>query len=386
MIPTISKKDLYYGFLHLLVSFTSICVITMIVGFNLPAAFLFAGFGTLVFHYCTKNKLASIMGVSGSYIGGMIYVSTTYGLPYAIGGVFLSGIIYGIFALLFKFKGQKILSLFPKWLLHTIVLMIGLNLIPIGVNMISGHYVIGLVTALLVTILSLNNKTKMFSMPLTIVVMTVVFGLINGFDLSALSTPLSLEFITPQFNLAAFFSIAVIAIAVCCGELLGDIENTGSIQGIDAFKEVGADKVCLGNALSNFMSGLFGGMPVTSYSENASFLLQSGYKNPNAQLITGGLFIVLAFCTPILKLVMLIPPVVLGGIALYLYCLITMNAARNFGRYLKDDNKLIISTLMIFIFYLQFSINGVIISSIAVSTLFGILLNYIMDRKGEKNS
>ena len=78
------KNILLMGLNHLLVAFTSIVVITRILGFNLPIAFLFAGIGTLVFHAVTKNKMPVILGVSGLYVGGILYASQTFGVEYAM--------------------------------------------------------------------------------------------------------------------------------------------------------------------------------------------------------------------------------------------------------------------------------------------------------------
>lgn len=106
-------KVILIGLMHLLVSFTSIVVVTSILGFNLPLAFLFAGIGTIVFHIVTKNKIPVTLGTSGLYVGSILFVASTYGVSYAHGGIIMAGLIYIAFAMV-MFKWQdKVIKFFP---------------------------------------------------------------------------------------------------------------------------------------------------------------------------------------------------------------------------------------------------------------------------------
>jgi uracil permease len=376
-------KNIYYGALHTLVAFTSIVVVTNIVGFNLANSFLFVGVGTLIFHLVTKNKIASVMGVSGSYIAGMIYVTKNFGLAYTLGGVIISAIMYILFSLImFKYQ-NKLLKYFPDWILSIAVMMIGLTLIPIGKTMIMGNILIGLIALVVTALISLfgKNKISMFAVPIGILVATTVLALTTGIDLTPLSATHSLQFIVPKFNLASLTAIGIIGFTVLL-ELLGDVKNTGSCMKKDLFKEVGVGKIALGNGLASLISGFGSSLPITTYSENASFLLLSGYTNPTAQIITSIIFILLSFINPLLNLISLIPSFALGGVALFLYAMITINAIRDLAKteILKNKREFTIISIMLSMFFIDFAIGGVTISSVAIATIVGLLLNAFLPK------
>lgn len=377
-------NNAYYGLLHTLVAFTSIVVVSRIVGFNLANSFLFVGIGTLILHLFTKNKIASLMGISGSYIGGMIYVTKTFGIEYTLGGVIVSGIIYVIFGLLMLKWQDKILKYMPNWLLSVAVMLIGLTLIPIGVSMTSTNMSVGLIALTVTALISLfgNKKINMFAIPIGILVATVFKLSIFGLDTSVLNQTFTYQFFIPKFNLASLTAVGIIGLPVIF-ELLGDTKNTSSCMNKDLFKEVGVGKIALGNGLGSIISGLGGSLPVTSYSENNGFLLLSGYTNPNAQIFSSIFFILLSVATPLIKYAMLIPSEVLGGIALYLYALITINSIKDLAEtsILSYKREFTIITVMVAMFFLPFAINGIVISSVATSVIVGLILNLIIPKK-----
>ena len=101
-----SLKNIGYSFVFMLINITSITVITSLTGLNMPMAFIASGLATLLFHKLTHNKIPSFIGMSGTFVGSMIAVSSTQGVEYALGGVVMAGVCYLLMALAF-FKFQK---------------------------------------------------------------------------------------------------------------------------------------------------------------------------------------------------------------------------------------------------------------------------------------
>ena len=97
MKELVRKKKIGYSFVFMLINITSITVITSLTGLNLRMAFIASGIATLLFHKLTKNKIPSFIGMSGSFVGGMIAVSQSQGVEYALGGVIGGGITYASF-------------------------------------------------------------------------------------------------------------------------------------------------------------------------------------------------------------------------------------------------------------------------------------------------
>lgn len=384
-IGKIDLKTVFVGFLHFLVAFTSITVVTRIVGFNLPNAFLFAGISTIIFHLLTKNKLPITMGVSGLYIGGILYVAQNMGVEYAFGGIIVAGLIYILFGLAMFLWQDKVLKLFPDWFLSIVVLLIALTLLPIGVSLVKSSMLVGL-SALLVTAIAdifLNKKYSIFAMPLGIFVGTIVAYFTIGLDFTLLTQTMALSFVIPKFSISAILSISIIAIAVIF-EMLGDSKNVGDIIGINIFKEVGLGRISIGNGLGTILGGLGSSNAYTTYSENTAFVLLSRYYNPTAQLFTALFFIGIAFLTPVSQFIMILPLEAFGGVVTYLFSMIAVNSIKqivNSGINLNEDKAVFgIMSLMISISFLSFIISGVSISSVAVATLVGLILNIILTK------
>lgn len=367
------------GLLHMLVAFTAMAVVTQVVGFSLQTALLFAGIGTIVFHFLTKHKLPVVMGVSAAYIGGILTISNTYGQAYAFGGIISAGIFYMLFSLvMFKYQRQ-VMKFFPAWLLSTVILLIGLSLLPIGVDLIGSHLAVGLAAFFGAALFDLfaKGQAKYFALPFGILIGTVVALLTIG--LSDPIPPTGFEFIIPRFNLSAILSIGLVAFPTIF-EMLGDTKNTGDIIGIDVFEEVGVGRIALGNGLATIIGGLGGSNAYTTYSENAGFLLQTKYFNPHAQIWTGLFFILLSLFTPFLSFIQRIPTAVFGGVILYLFALITMNAVRQIGEALADNAEdthyaFQIMSIMVALSTIGFVFGGVAFSSVAVATFIGVILH-----------
>ncbi|MBQ5416209.1 MAG: uracil-xanthine permease, partial [Bacteroidales bacterium] len=86
------------GFQHLFAMFGATILVPVITGLSVSATLLFAGLGTLIFHFCSKFKVPAFLGSSFAFLGGYAAVSQmgmdSYGLtlqqalPYACIGVF----------------------------------------------------------------------------------------------------------------------------------------------------------------------------------------------------------------------------------------------------------------------------------------------------------
>lgn len=383
-------KVVYFGFLHVLVSMTSISVVTSVLGFNMPIAFLFAGVSTIIFHIVTKNKLPIVLGVSGLYVGGILSVVNKYDTAYAMGGIIFAGLVYVIFAFIMYKWQDKIMKYFPDWLLSATILLIGLNLLPIGRQMMGDNLLIGIVAFTTVALANLSNNRyiSMAAMPLGILIGTIVAFATGGIDMDTMSYANSgIEFISPKFALAPILTIAPLSIAVAF-ETLGDTKNNSDIIGIDIFKEVGLSRIFMGNGLATMIGGLFGANAYTTYSENNAFVMLSKYYNPNSQIVAALLMIALSFSTATFRLLSYIPTEAFGGIITYLFAMITVNAIKQMCKskqnIITDDRIFIIVIIMIGISSVNFTIKGVEISSVAIATLVGTIANAIIFKRLDK--
>lgn len=374
-------KTILMGFMHMIVAFTSIVVVTGALGFNLPLAFLFAGIGTLVFHFITKNELPVTLGVSGVYMGAIMFVVENYGVAFAHGGIIVAGLFYLAFALI-MFKWQdKILPMFPTWLLSTVVALIGLNLLPIGASLLTSNITVGLTSLIVTALVSLvgNEKLGMFALPIGVLAGTVVAFFTTGLTIPS---AVGIEYVAPQFNWQSALTIGVMAFPAMF-EMMGDTKNTGNVIGKNIFKEVGLGRISLGNGLASILGGLGGSNAYTTYSENASFVQMSRFYNPSAQIWTGFFLIILAFFTPLITLISAIPIEAFGGAVTFLFAMIVVNAIKQIGESVnlnKESKVFIIITVMIAVSMLTVTFGGITVSSVSVATFVGVVLNIIFNR------
>lgn len=368
-------KDIWYGLLHVMVAMSSILFVCGTTGINLPLSFLTIGIGTLIFHFFTKNKLSVLMGVSGSFIGGMAIVSSTYGPSYVAGGVVMAGIIYLAIGAIIK-KKPKLYSQFPEYILNMGVILIALNLLPIGSSMASENILVSAFTVIVGFTIFVKGGKKLsaWAFPLALIGGTLLAAITTG--LVSNGDAQTLAFTMPKFNLSSFSLVGVVAFAVAF-EALADTHNCANAQGI---KLKGDDfgNALLGNGVASTLSGLLGGLPLTTYSENVGFIHLTGYKRPAAQLISSVIFIIMAFIPGIGVLISYIPTYVYGGLLLILFSCISINSIRSL--FLNKDTSQV-AMIMITTFFL---VPSSVFSPIAAALLVGIASHFIIVGKKKR--
>lgn len=365
-------KDLWYGLLHVMVALSAILFVCGATGINLPLSFLTIGIGTLVFHLFTKNKLAVLMGVSGSFIGGMVLVASQYGPSYVAGGVVIAGLIYILAGILIG-KKPEIYNKFPKYILNSAVFLIALNLLPIGANMASSNITIAIATVGFGFLVFCSKKFSQWTFPLSLLFGTVLSVITQG--IPTITTGLGkIVFTMPEFNIASFALIGIVALAVVF-EGLGDSKNCANAQEIELD---GKDfsNILLGNGTASTISGLMGGLPLTTYSENIGFIYLTGYKRPMAQIVASIIFIIMAFIPGISAFLTIIPPYVYGAMLLFLFSLIGANSLINMD--LKDDKQIKVMISMLTTFFIC---PASVFSPIAAAILVGFIIHIILNRK-----
>lgn len=377
-------KDVGMGFTFMLVNLASVVAVTSMMGLSISSALFMTGVNTILFFFLTKGKLMSVLGVSGLYTIAIPMITEKYGVEYTCGAIILAGVLYCILGVLVK--ACKLLKYIPKYIMSFGVILIGLSLIPIATTLISGNVYIGLFTMLVMIIIEFKCKglVKLFSLPISITVGSVVYFLINGFVLSDKIQAFS--FILPKFNLESFLTVSIIALSVVF-ENVGDCKNVGDILDMDVDKEVGFHRTIIANGMCSILSGFMGVAPATTYSEQSSAILITGYKKKAAVLITGAFFILLSFVKPFSALMLTIPNEVLGGSLLFLYGSVVVNAIKQVLQSdinLATDRKaFIIMSTMIGLFYISYTVCGLTISSIAIAMVVGIIMhNIIKDKEG----
>lgn len=334
-------KNFVLGLQHLIAMFGATVLVPILTGFNPSVALFTAGVGTLVFHFCTEFKVPVFLGSSFAFIPLIIQVRDMYSgdLTYAQGGIVVAGFIYVLLSIIVKTVGvQKITKFLPAHVVGPMIIVIGLNLVPVAVDMASTHVLLASVTlgiALLVHFLG-----KGFIKQLSILI-----GVVSGYALastmqlvdfsviqkaSIVSIP---DFSLPKFSFEAIIIIAPVVLAVFM-EHVGDITTNGTVVGKNFVENPGLNKTLLGDGLATMIAGFMGGPANTTYGENTGVLAITKNYNPAILRLTAVFAIILGLVGKLGAVLTSIPTAVMGGISLMLFTMISLIGVKNIR-----DNK-----------------------------------------------
>ncbi len=326
-----SSKKVVLALQHLVAMFGATVLVPILTGLNPSVALLSAGIGTLIFHLCTKGKVPVFLGSSFAFIPAIITVKTLYNgdLRYAQGGLLVAGFIYVLISFLINKIGvEKIQKYLAPQVVGPMIIVIGMNMIPVAFGMASENLLIAGIT--LGTALIINFKTKGFIKQLAILSAVVVgylislrVGLVDTGAIKSASLFAMPSFTLPKFDLGAIAIITPVILAVFM-EHLGDITTNGQVVGKNFIKDPGLNRTLLGDGLATMFASLIGGPANTTYGENTGVLAITKNYDPSILRLAAVFAVALGFVAKIGALLATIPSAVMGGISLMLFSMISI--------------------------------------------------------------
>ena len=356
----------YNGFMQMITMLTATVLIGQLAGISLPVTLFTSGLGCIIFTLLTRGKVPIGLGLSGSWLGTMIAMSS-FGLDHVVGTTILGGIFYVLFALLIKFQ-PKVLKIFTPYILNLAVFMIAVNLIGTGVGLVMAAPITGIVTIIGIALFSQFKHTKQFAFPLGILAGTLVHGLMYGLT-STVSGVFIPTFVSPAFNTTTF--VASLIFFALATEALGDSKLAADVTG----NKYEPDKVIMGNGIASIVAGLFGGMSVTTYSESCGYVRATGYANPKAIIVAGLLYIGMSFIPGVSHVIGYIPGAALAGMLLYLFSLVAMCKIDEAKA--SDESEMLVGIIGLAAFFLAPSLIPSI-SQIAIGMIAMIVTHLIL--------
>ena len=379
------------GVQFLFVAFGATVLVPLLVGMDPSVALFTAGVGTLVFHMVTKGKVPIFLGSSFAFIAPIIKATELYGLPGTLFGLVAVGAVYGVMSALVRFRGVGFIArLFPPIVVGPVIMLIGLSLAGTGVDMAKSNWGLAIVSLLTTVVVSLFGKGLLRLIPIFsgIVVgyiAAAIFGLVDFqpvIDAPWLALP---AFVRPEVCWEAMVFMVPVAIAPVI-EHIGDVYAINEVAGKDFVKDPGLHRTMLGDGLACVAASLFGGPPVTTYSEVTGAVSLTKITDPaviRIAAIVGILFSVLGKVSAFLKT---IPSAVLGGIMLLLFGTIASVGINSLVKNrvdLGDTRNLVIVSLILILGIggAELTIGSITIGGIGLAALVGVLLNLILPKK-----
>ena len=383
-------KEYILSVQHLFAMFGATVLVPLLVGINPCIAIMTAGIGTLIFQLCTKGKVPVFLGSSFAFISPILAIMTMYNdYSYVQGGIIAVGIVYAIVALLIKKIGsEKLMNLLPPHVVGAMIIIIGLSLVPSAVTNINTNVVIALITLGISLVITIFGKGFLKQCGILIAVISgYILSLIMGVVDTSIITNADLFFLPtlslPKFSLNALMIIVPISLCTMC-EHVGDIVTNGTVVGENFIKEPGLHRTMLGDGLATLVAGLLGSVPNTSYGENTSVLAITKNYNPKILKRTAIMAIILSLIGVFGALIQSVPACVIGGISLQLYIMIAWVGFKNIkdNKSYKSIKNLVIIILMLVIGLggVTLTIGSVTLSSLALSAIIGITINYIANK------
>ncbi len=412
-ISDVPKPGLLLGlsFQHLFAMFGSTVLVPILVGIDPAIALFSSGLGTLAHLPVTKYKIPAYMGSSFAYIATMQTLLKTDGMPAVAQGAISGGLVYLLVALIVKFAGKDwIDKVLPPIVVGPIIMVIGLSLATSAVNnamLIKEEYsisslAVSMVTLFSVILFSIYGKKIISVIP---ILLGLIVGYLFALGLGALTGQNLVDFSgiakaswldIPDFHIFLsdghfkFYPSAILTMApiafVTMTEHFGHVMVLNSLTGRDFFKDPGLERTLTGDGLAQIIAGFFGAPPVTSYGENIGVMALN--KIFSVYVIAGAaaIAVVMSFVGKVSALLQSIPASVLGGVSISLFGVIASSGLKILVENKVDfDNKknLFIASVILVsgIGGLMLQIAGLQITSVAFSTLLGIILHQILPEK-----
>ncbi len=404
------------GFQHLFAMFGATVLVPVLTGLSVSATLLFAGLGTLLFHFITGRKVPAFLGSSFAFLGGYATVTAlgaekgmtqSVALTYACLGVFCAGLLYLVLAGLIKWFGTKrVMRFFPPVVTGPIIIAIGLTLSGSALTncaSTSGSWLIALVAVIVVIVCSIWAKGIIRIVPILMgVLVSYVFAICIGVvdftpvrEAAWVGVPFRWEntafavFENPDwgFILTAIISIIPIALATMV-EHIGDICSISSTTGRNYLEDPGLHRTLTGDGLATSLAALFGAPANTTYSENTGVLNLTKVYDPRVIRIAAVIAMLLAFCPKFAELIHVMPTGTIGGISLVLYGMIAAVGVRtlveNHVDFKKSKNVLVAAMILVLAIGIKYALNDQIkfgnigLSGLAIAAIVGIILNAVL--------
>lgn len=411
-----AAKFTILGVQHLFAMFGATILVPALTGLPVSATLLFAGLGTLLFHFMSKCQVPAFLGSSFAFIGGYLSVkqmgvdlglSETLSLGYACLGVCFAGLMYFVMAGLIKaFGSKKVLRFFPPVVTGPMVIAIGLTLSGSAITNCTSNWLLAITAIVVVIGCSIWGKGILKIIPILLGVLAsyILAAAMGEVDFSAVgeadwfglpfSKETSVLAVIDNFDgglmLSSIVAIVPIAFATIM-EHIGDMCAISSTVGKDFLSTPGLHRTLCGDGLATAFASLFGAPANTTYGENTGVLNLTRVFDPAVIRLAAIFSILLSFCPKFSCMIGLMPAATIGGVSLILYGMISSVGVRNLVEnnvdFSSSRNVFVAALILVLAIGVKYGANdsvaigSVHLSGLAIAAIVGIVLNAILPEK-----
>ncbi|WP_049989108.1 uracil-xanthine permease family protein [Natrinema salifodinae] len=304
---------------------------------------IFSGLATLVQVFPigpVGARLPIVMGSSFAFVGAAISIGGQYGLDAVFGAIVIAALV----EVLIGWQYKRVKQLFPPLVTGLIVMIIGLYLIPTGMDYAAGgaeaadygavHHLALAALVLGITVgmnLFMDGVWRILSILIGIVVGyaaaiaigIVDFGAVANASWFALPRPGRFGFSLEPIAILTFVAIHITAA----------IESIGDMSGITAAEGRNPDDSeirggLIVDGLGSSLGAVFGAFPLTTFSQNVGIINFTGVMSRYVVGIGGVVLLGLGFIPKVSAVVATIPDSVLGGAVLVMFGMVMASGLR----------------------------------------------------------
>ncbi|MFF9375593.1 nucleobase:cation symporter-2 family protein [Streptomyces griseoluteus] len=419
-----------FGLQHVLAMYAGAVAVPLIVGgalrlspadlaYLITADLLVCGVATLI--QCLGFwrfgvRLPIMQGCTFAAVSPMVLIGTTGGgLPAIYGSVIVAGLAIMLLAPVFG----RLLRFFPPLVTGTVILIIGVSLLPVAGNWAAGGAGakdfgaprnLALAAFVLLVVLAVQRFAPPFLARVAVLTGIVVgvavavplgftdFGGVTDADWVGISTPF--HFGAPEFRVSAIVSMLVVAL-VTMTETTGDLIAVGELTGREVQPRSLADGL-RADGLSTVLGGVFNTFPYTAYAQNVGLVGMTRVRSRWVVAAAGALLVVLGLLPKLGAVVAAVPAPVLGGAGLVMFGTVAASGLRTLARVdFRDNHNLTVVAVSVavgmlpvgvptvyakFPDWFQTVMNSGISAGCLTAIVLNLLFNHLPGRKAEEAS
>ena len=308
----------------------------------LQVALFIAGVSTIVQAYPIGpigGRIPIVMGTSIAFVGACIGIGSRAGIATVFGACLAASLV----EVAIGFGMVRLRHVFPPLVTSIVVMLIGLTLMPVGVDYAAGGIGspdygspvnLGIAGLVLLVTISLNQFARGLAAHASVLVgvvagylVAVAAGMVDYAEVGSagwVSLPrpfaLGLSFEVSAIVVMAF--VYVISAMETIGDITGVMAATGRPPTTDELKGG-----LVADAVSSGVAALFSAFPTTSYSQNVGLVNFTGVVSRHVTAVAGGMLILLGLFPIVGALFATIPAAVIGGAAVVMFGMIFASGA-----------------------------------------------------------
>ena len=307
-------------------------------------------------------RLPVIQGVTFAAVTPMVMIAKADGMTGIFGAVIVAGLVTFLIAPFFS----KLLRFFPPVVTGSVITVIGVSLLPVGVNWAAGgvgNKQYGSLTYLavagivLLAILLINKYFKGFMANIAVLlgllvgmIIAVPLGLVSFSGVSSapwigIDTPFF--FGMPTFDIGAIIALILVMLVVM-------VESTGDFLAIGEMveKEIGEEDLTRGlraDGLATMLGGMLNAFPYTAFAQNVGLVGLTGVKSRFVVATSGFILVALGLFPKLATIIASLPPAVLGGAGIAMFGIVAASGIKTLSKvdFVKNQHNLFIVAISI---------------------------------------